>query len=1676
MVKTERVKKMTILKKHILKKIYGILIIAGGLLLSSSSAYAQACQTGSKCSNSTCSLSLNANGHLSNNCPSGTRYDVDPNCVMNQNASPCSCMDTMPVASLNRVSETNCFRANGAGGNSKPRNHLGTDYAAVQGTTVTAAADGVVVWAKPMSGAGRTIVIEHEKECVCTVGNPGEGCDNKYVTVYMHLSAFFVNGGSVRKGQPIGKVGGSNYIGGKLCDSPYKAKYKGDCYSYGPHLHFEIHSGGWEKGYAELKKSIINPLCDDIQQFCGNASPYDVKQCQDKEGAQDWENLGDEAKQDKTQAASTGMSTPPVGSSSASSGSETSGSSSSEGSGKDCSLARFLPKSDKCWFCPMFKALFNTASAIALKAYKALESGVVNVVMMMFAIWVSVYILKHVSAVEVKDPRKMLQELMLQAFKVLIVVLILKVGYFQVMQLTLGPVFNTGMNFVQAISGGNACPAGASYMQNVIGYDSYSGVTENSKGGLPISMGQNILCSIKTMQDSVAKMMAFGRQAWCVAWGPKSFLFGFVPHFAYLITGVVIFLGGFILLIAFPWCLVDCVIQMSIAAGLAPAAIGAWAFKMTQHHLKKIWDFFMNAMFNFVFLSIILYIIMTIVNQFMDKLNQHANESTGWDFLIDPIEGVAYWGVTGTKLVVVCLIGWVFLDEGKNFADKFAEGSGIEVGRDVGGLFAQAANKGGKTALKAGKAMGGLVAEAGDNLIGSRVRNWTDNKRQEWLKRTGKEILDDDGNVVGYERSDRNLLFKKVTRRVRFDETGKGVYSKEKQSRRAELGNFVRGKVQNAREAIMFDNDLEEDIDLTNAVTRVDDEGNTVKESASGRVTFDKDGNIISREKFGKNIFGRQVVRNKESYDKDGNIVSKEHFHRNLIGRKVTNKQELGEDGNWNMTRSKTNVRMEILSNLTAGNKTGAVHKFAEKHIIAKKRQLGVENKRADLIQTDPFMSVREIRNKNGEIRQRDIAFNTKAVKYLVNKKGEINMDFVKMMMQQSNFDKKTIMEAIAIEVGKARGVNLESKFQSREVSFNEQTGQLSIYQINMDGTKTILDAQLGGPNGNQMLTKVTTVAKNLKGQEYVASIQKSNGIQSSAVRRLSTGEYTVQYAWGDEYNRLFKYQKPLNYQGKFATGFDANAAMFGFEDDFNMHLSQIRTGKPSFYTGNVDVPLRASQAYSGNERQLPQHKDGTVATADNPITQTTKDANGWLSTAESYVDSKGRIVNKATIKDEKGRVREDSYKDDTGASYYSKTDYDDANRTSIEKKTMTDANGQTTTTTTYRQYDEHGNIVSEHDNDPNAGTSADDTRANGETPEQKAAREAQEKAEREAQEKAEREAKEKAEREAKEAAQKALNRTIINTESITKPDGTIVQITKDANGVVLSVKQKKTGEDKFSVSEQRTTYANGNVCDEVINDSSSNMLHRTQYDEHGNKTHEVSYEGTKRVFERRYEDGVERYSYIMNKEGEFLERTFDEDGLERVRKDNTTFKDRVTETRYHKNGKEAFSEQRATDDSGFHSYEIRNEDGVLTESLIEQPGYYNKHIYHEDGRVEHTFQQENHYEYTVSNGDTISEKVIKDGDVLVKHLKHHDKGYFDIRRTDDGKYYRNDYDINNKLTSEVVTDSQGKILEKTEFGNNSFEKTKYLENGYTEVSIFAMQGLLQKTTLYDANGKKVKK
>jgi murein DD-endopeptidase MepM/ murein hydrolase activator NlpD len=88
--------------------------------------------------------------------------------------------------------------------------HDGVDISAPEGTTIVAAAEGVVIFAGERSGYGSIVILRHS---------------GQLLTVYAHASELLVKEGDrVAEGTPVARVGRSGR-------------------TTGPHLHFEVREG-----------------------------------------------------------------------------------------------------------------------------------------------------------------------------------------------------------------------------------------------------------------------------------------------------------------------------------------------------------------------------------------------------------------------------------------------------------------------------------------------------------------------------------------------------------------------------------------------------------------------------------------------------------------------------------------------------------------------------------------------------------------------------------------------------------------------------------------------------------------------------------------------------------------------------------------------------------------------------------------------------------------------------------------------------------------------------------------------------------------------------------------------------------------------------------------------------------------------------------------------------------------------------------------------------------------------------------------------------------------------------------------------------------------------------------------------------------------------------------------
>lgn len=1061
-----------------LTKIYiFLLIFLFGITIPVTSARAQSCDANAACQQATSSCKPGTTNESTGRDKvmqgsSSTKMDI--NCLKEHSAN--SCFNSVPITG-------GTGNYNSIGKRSAGRNHYGTDIGASNTTSAKAlaAADGEIALYKDRSeGSGRTTVINHPKKC-----------GGWYHTVYRHLYIATKKSGTVKKDEEIGIVGGSNVTrsscpnGGKFCQN--KAQDGGasgcqhggttGCGYYDIHLHFELADGKFTGANTQAHTStIMKPYCKDVSALCGQCGYEKECKCVSNcggafGGADTKQQVADEDAGDVSVQST-------------------------------CNYASYLD-SESCVFCNLFKIMFNTASEIAKLANEGLAQPSRTLVEIGFLIWIFFYLLKQVSSYGGASIGEMLKGLLFQGFRVAVVVLILNGAIYKVMDLTLNPVMKTGMNFVQNLSENSTCPKDKEYMQGINGYSEGGYESADIKGGLSVELGESIICSIKHLEDSTGMLMGMGKYSMCLAFNVHRWLHGLMPGLGYLSTGIFFWLAGLVLLLAFPWCLVDCILQLCIAAALVPCAIAAFAFKVTEKYIKIVWNFFMNAMFNFVFLALIVYIINSNFKEWVGISDSAPSPDTLFIEGSQAAKGLAWWGMTAVKVMATCFFCWTFFDEAGSMAKRFADSPGLGgskgIGRMVGGTVASAAkNYGAKPAMHLAKRGAEAVGTGMNSLAG----NWGRSKANQlkgWAtsKLGGETIKDADGKTIGY-RSSIRLLGHQFDRTVTKDENG--VWTQMKSTHQRSATDKAFEKV-------------------------LDANGNEMK---------DANGNTMYRARhriLGKTTGYEDMVATK---DENGNL----HYQT--------------ADGKSSFTM---NANGEIVSYQTQYTRS-ILRPWA--HEVSA-RQFGTKQTINDGISktTNQF-------DEHGRQISSSTEFKNVTSNYLVNKDGTINT-FAFNQMKNGALNAETAATHMVSTVMQSRGMELSEGFKDRQVQINED-GSFTIVQTNNDNSQQVINARMVDDQMiiDQQVTdsygNIThSVSNGIQSKVEKFTAQREKPTKKGELGRLTGYNYDVRFRMSDHAHRNNPWRGPLTTKGTWGFDIDPKKAMAGFtKDDYVQHVAQV--------------------------------------------------------------------------------------------------------------------------------------------------------------------------------------------------------------------------------------------------------------------------------------------------------------------------------------------------------------------------------------------------------------------------------------------------------------------------------------------------------------------------------------
>ena len=335
----------------------------------------------------------------------------------------------------------------------------------------------------------------------------------------------------------------------------------------------------------------------------------------------------------------------------------------------------------KCFFCTLLGVVYTGSAQMTDIAFAKMAYDFMQILALGLAIWIAFQVLVNVSSLTKQDIPKFINNTIKQSYKVVIACILLMNSQ-QIFTYGVKPLIKAALTFGQSMV----------FEDNVFDDLAKDAKSHQAGGGiganhLDYTIYDDIERYVVVVQQKISFMQAIGSELLCIGgniFAVKSLSLKkefkeIGTGFKIAIYGIILVLFAFLLSVAFVFYLIDAIVQMGVAGGLSPFLIACWPFKQTAKWTKTGIDIFLNSLFIFIFMGLIMSINVELVNSAMQTdggagLNEIANTiiNMDGDKLIELTE------LSGMKFLILifcCIFGFKFVNQGTSLASQFAKGT-----------------------------------------------------------------------------------------------------------------------------------------------------------------------------------------------------------------------------------------------------------------------------------------------------------------------------------------------------------------------------------------------------------------------------------------------------------------------------------------------------------------------------------------------------------------------------------------------------------------------------------------------------------------------------------------------------------------------------------------------------------------------------------------------------------------------------------------------------------------------------------------------------------------------------------------------------------------------------------------------------------------------------------------
>ena len=399
-----------------------------------------------------------------------------------------------------------------------------------------------------------------------------------------------------------------------------------------------------------------------------------------------------------------------------------------------------------CWFCPIFKTLFNAMNTIATTISKQLSETFLALMGVGLLFSIGFKTAKMLTSLQAVDLMQYLTDMFRHLGRAIIATAFLLcslsaftyiVSPFLTMSLSLsttiidaGDMRGTIRTAVQLKNNADDGTADIQVASICNAYDDNAlpllrqEAADLDAGNMPEkafddSVLAALICMMRTISASLVSGIIIGAVFWYG--GIEVIVFSLLTKFG---TGIqMMILGGFIvfghilIFAAVPFKYMDAMVRMAFVCALMPLWIVLWVFEATRGYAKKAWDMFLSTCGIFLCMSIILVLVVHLVNAAFDQdtMNDDIIPLLVADKTLDAAKKFSVTLKDLLVTIIMCFTGYKMLGTATTLASSFI-GSIPNLG--VGDQMAQATLKTGQLA-KTTAVGAGAMARVGLNKAGA---------------------------------------------------------------------------------------------------------------------------------------------------------------------------------------------------------------------------------------------------------------------------------------------------------------------------------------------------------------------------------------------------------------------------------------------------------------------------------------------------------------------------------------------------------------------------------------------------------------------------------------------------------------------------------------------------------------------------------------------------------------------------------------------------------------------------------------------------------------------------------------------------------------------------------------------------------------------------------------------